>query len=86
MQQNPILQMLKSNNLINNLGQIKQMLNMVRTAQDPSALLKTMAQSNPQLQLVMSLIDQSGGDPKTAFYQAAKEQGVDPNEILNLLR
>ena len=45
-----------------------------------------MAQSNPQLQQVMQYIQENGGDAKTAFYNLAKQKGVDPNDILNQVR
>lgn len=59
---------------------------MVRGAQNPQAMLQSMVNQNPQMQQVMNLIRQSGGDPKNAFYALAKQKGIDPNQILNMLR
>lgn len=70
----------------NNLSQIKQMMNIVRSAQNPQAMLNQMIQTNPQMKQVMDLVNQSGGDPKTAFYQMAEAKGVDPEQILAMLR
>ena len=84
--QNPMLQALKSSPINNNLNQIKQMMNMVKSAGNPQAMLQSMAQSNPQMKQVLNFIGQSGGDPKTAFYKMAEEKGVDPEEILSMLR
>lgn len=70
----------------NNLDQIKQMMNYIRFSQNPRMALESMIQSNPQIQNVMNLVRQNGGDPKTAFYNLAKEKGIDPNEILKMLR
>lgn len=83
--QNPMLQALR-NNPTNNLSQIKSMMNMVRSAGNPQAMLQSMVQNNPQMKQVMDLVSQSGGDPKTAFYRMAEEKGVDPDEILSLLK
>ena len=70
----------------NNLDQIKRMMNFVRYSQNPRMALESMIQSNPQIQNVMDIVRQNGGDAKTAFYNLAKQKGVDPNDILNMLR
>ena len=82
--QNPILQALR--NQPTNLTQIKNMMNLVRSAGNPQAMLQSLIQSNPQMQQVMSLINQAGGDPKAAFYQLAQDKGIDPDQILAMLR
>ena len=81
-----MLQALKSSPVNNNLNQIKQMMNMVRSAGNPMAMLQNMAQTNPQLKQVMDVVNTSGGDPKAAFYKMAKEKGVNPEQILSMLR
>ena len=78
-----ILQQLARSNPM--LSQIKQMMGMVNGAQNPQAMLSQMMQSNPQMRQVMELVNQSGGDPRKAFYALAQQKGVDPNEILNML-
>lgn len=83
--QNPMLQALKSQPN-NNLSQIKSMLNMVRSAGNPQAMFQSMIQNNPQMRQVMDLINQSGGDPKAAFYKLAQEKGIDPQQILDMLK
>lgn len=62
------------------------MMNLIRSANNPQAMLQSMAQSNPQLKEVINLVNSLGGDPKTAFYKLAQEKGIDPEQILNLLR
>lgn len=49
-------------------------------------MLQSMVQNNPQMKQVMEIVNNSGGDPKTAFYRMAEEKGVDPEQILSLLR
>lgn len=83
--QNPMLQALK-NQPNNNLNQIKSMMNMIKSAGNPQAMLQALVQNNPQMRQVMTLINQSGGDPKTAFYKLAQEKGVDPQQILDMLK
>ena len=87
MKTNPILQAMQTRQTMpGNLGQIKQMMNMVQNAGNPQAMLMNMAQSNPQLKQVMDIVNNSGGDPKAAFYKMAQEKGVDPDSVLNMLR
>lgn len=80
---NPILQNL---NRPNNFGQIKQMMNLVKSARNPQMMLNQMMQSNPQMKQVMDIVKQNGGDAKKAFYQMAQQKGVNPDEVLNMLR
>ena len=68
------------------MGQIKQMMNTVRMAQNPQMALNQMTMNNPNLKQVMDYVNANGGDPKTAFYKLAKEKGVNPEEILSQLR
>ena len=81
----PILQALQGSNP-SGMAQIRRMMDMVRSAGNPQAMMSQLAKSNPQLRNVMDIVNQSGGDPKAAFYRLAQERGVDPNQILNMLR
>lgn len=69
-----------------NLGQIKQLMNVCKNANDPQAMLYSMMKQNPQMKSAMDLIQQSGGDPKTAFYKLAEQKGIDPQEVINALK
>lgn len=84
--QNPMLQALRGTPANSNLSQIKQMMNMVRSAGNPQAMLQSIAQNNPQMKQVMDIVNQSGGDPKAAFYRMAEEKGVNPDQVLSMLR
>lgn len=68
------------------LGQIKNMMNIVKSAGNPQAMLSQMMQSNPQIKQAMNIVSQYGGDPKQAFYALAQQKGVNPDEILNMLK
>ena len=69
-----------------NLGQIKNFMNMVQSSGNPQAMFQNLLASNPQIGKVMEIVNQYGGDPKAAFYALAKQKGVDPNQVLNLLK
>lgn len=62
------------------------MLNMIKGAQNPQSMIQSMAQQNPQMKQAMDFINQNGGDPKKAFYTMAEQHGIDPNEIMNMLK
>lgn len=61
-------------------------MGMVNASQNPQAVLNQLVTSNPQLKQVMDVINQYGGDPKQAFYSLAEKNGIDPNEILNMMK
>lgn len=82
---NPMLNQL-GRSLPSNLNQIKQMANMFKNAKNPQMLIQNMMMQNPQMKQVMDFINQNGGDAKSAFYKLADQRGVDPNEILNMLK
>ena len=83
MQMNPILQKMQ---MPNNLGRLRNMMNTVKSAGNPQAMLMNMAQSNPNIKQAMDFINQSGGDPQKAFYALAEQKGVNPEDILSQLR
>jgi hypothetical protein len=68
------------------MGQLKNMMQMMRGASNPQGMLQQMMQNNPQYQQAMQLVQQAGGDPKKAFYQMANQMGVNPDEIMGMLK
>ena len=61
-------------------------MSMLQGTRDPQAMLQAMAQNNPQLKQVMDIVQKHGGDPMTAFQAEARARGMDPNQIMNMLR
>ena len=55
-------------------------------ARNPQAAIAQMLQNNPNMQKVNQLIQQNGGNAQKAFYSLAKQMGVDPNQILNMIK
>lgn len=72
--------------LPNNIGQIKQMMNLFRGTNNPQQLLMNMAKQNPQIQNIMNIVQNTGKSPKDLFYQMAQQKGVNPDDILNALK
>ena len=72
-----------SNNQQNNIFGI---INTIKAAKNPNVMLKQLASQNPNVANAMNLINQNGGDPKRAFYSEAQRLGIDPNQILGMLK
>lgn len=70
----------------NSNGGLQQMINMVSRSNNPMQLMQTMAQSNPQLQSILNLIQTSQKSPKDLFFEMAQQRGVDPQQILRMLQ
>lgn len=60
----------------------QQMINAIKMAKNPQAMLQNM----PQYKQIMNYIQQNGGNAKEAFYNKAREMGVNPDEFLNQLK
>ena len=81
----PILQQLGKSNMMQMLQPVKQMMNMVRTAQNPQLMLNQLAMKNPLLKQAMDLTQQYGGDSMKALEETAKQMGIDPKEIIGMM-
>lgn len=79
MQKNPMLQILNQSKPSAN----NNMVSMIKNSPNPQVLLNNLLAQNPK---VAGLINQYGGDPKTAFYALAQQRGIDPNTILEMLK
>lgn len=81
-----MLAMLNQNQMVQNLQPIKQMFDMLRGAGNPQMMFNQMMSQNPQIKEVMDYVNANGGNAKEAFYKRAKEQGRNPDNVLNMLR
>lgn len=76
-------QIAQSNPMMQN---IRQMFGMIRNAQNPQAMMNQLVTGNPNMKQAMDIINQYSGDPKKAFYSLAEQKGIDPQEILNMMK
>ena len=86
MQTPAILQMLSGQSTplsqMPQIGQLRQMIGMIRNAGDPQALLtQMMQQRSPQLMQAIDYVKQHGGDPKAACESLAKEKGISLHDL-----
>lgn len=68
------------------MGQIKSMMNILQCAGNPEVALQSILATNPQLREYVQIINNNGGDYRKAFYDLAAQKGVNPEEILNLIK
>jgi hypothetical protein len=68
------------------IQQIKNMMNQLKMAQNPQMFLNQMFSNSPQLQMVLNLIKNNGGNPKQVFMNLASQAGIDPQTIINQLQ
>lgn len=76
---NPILNQMQIGKI--NPQQIKQIWNNLKSMNNPQMLLNQMANDNPQISALLKY-----NNAKDAFYGLAKEKGIDPDLILNMLK
>ena len=67
-------------------AQIKQMMNTVKMASNPQAMMNQLIMNNPRMKEAMAIVDKYGGDSMKALYGEAERVGVDPQEILDMLK
>ena len=63
---------------------LKNFIAMFKNSSNPQQLLNSIIKSNPQMQNMYSLIQNSGKSPKELFYSLSKQKGIDPQSIINL--
>ena len=59
------------------------MAQLVKSSTNPQMMIYNMLNQNPQ---TSQLINSFGGDPKTAFYNLAKQKGIDPNQFIDMIK
>lgn len=80
---NPIAQMLsntQSQNLASNISSFLKMMN------NPQSMMQQlMANKDPRMSQLMSMINQNGGDPQKLARQMLAQNGIDADQLINQL-
>ena len=71
------------NPILGNQPNLVQMISQFKN--NPQQLISQMFSNNPQFQQVNEWVKQYGS-PENAFRQKAQEMGLNPDEIINLLK
>ena len=80
---NPILEMLNGPKIPNNIIQTFKAL---QQSSNPNQFMENLIQTNPQVQQIVQMVQNSNMSPKDLFYSMAKQKGVDPEQILKQLQ
>jgi hypothetical protein len=78
----------QSNSTPDQLQTIKNLTNAIQnnSGLTPMSVLNMASQQNPQLAAVMKMVSGSNMTPKQLFSLVAQQRGVDPNQIVNILK
>ena len=66
--------------------QVKQLISAIKCSGNPQAMLNQLMQTNPAMKQVMEIVQQYGGDTNRAVCDIARKNGIDPQEIMDLLK
>lgn len=66
--------------------QVRQMIGMIKAAGNPQQMMAQMMQTNPAMRQVMDIVNQYGGDANKAFRAIAEQKGIDPQEIIDMMK
>lgn len=83
---NPMMQLLNGSKLGSIIAPIKNMMNTVQSAGNPTMMLQQMAGKNQNVKQALDIIQQHGGNAQAAFEATAKQYGASPEDIMNMLK
>ena len=78
-------QLNQTNQTVQNNG-IQKLIEMAKSGDNPQQLLNSLAGQNIQLNQVMQLVNSGKMTPKQIFMNMANQQGVNPNDIISMLK
>lgn len=73
-------------NSFGNLNSILGLFGVLKRSNNPEKAIQVMAETNPQVKKAMEYINANGGNAQSAFYKLAEQNGIDPNNILNMIK
>ena len=63
-----------------------QLYKMLKSSNNPQQLLMNLASQDPQVKQIIDILKMSNKSPQDLFLAAAKSQGANPDDILNMLK
>ena len=70
--------------LAQGMQHLKNIVQMLNSAKNPEAVLQQISQKNPAIKQVMDMC--KGKNPQQVFYEICQQKGVNPQEIINMLK
>lgn len=72
--------------LPNNNSNFKNFISAFKNNSNPQQFLLNYIKNNPQAQNIYKLLQNSNKSPKELFYELASQKGINPDDILNMLK
>lgn len=70
--------------MLQSIQQIKGLMNQMKSIQNPNLAIQQMAEQNPQMKQILQMCQ--GQNPKDVFYAMCQQQGIDPEQVIKLLK
>ena len=83
---NSLYNQLNQTNQLSQNNVIQKIIQMAKSGNNPQQLLNSLAGQNTQLNQVMQLVNSGKMTPKQIFMNMANQQGVNPNDIISMLK
>lgn len=69
-----------------NMNKSPNIMQMLMSGMNPNMIMQNVLKSNPQAQVVLNQMQQSGMNPQQYVQQLARQNNIDLNPMLNMLR
>lgn len=86
---NNLYQQLNPQNQVSQLSQnsqIQGIIQMAKSGGNPMQMIQSIAGQNPQMQNMMNILNSGKMSPKQLFMNMANQRGINPNDIINMLK
>ena len=70
----------------NNNNNIKQLIGLFKNSNNPQQLFFHLMQNNPRIKNIYSMLQNSNKSPKELFYSLAQQKGINPEDVLQMLK
>ena len=81
---NPLMGMLGGGSPMNAMGGLAQMMGMLKNSGNPAAMIQSMAQSDPAIKKAMDMCQRK--NPQQVFMEQCQANGVNPQQILGMMK
>lgn len=81
---NPLMGILGGSSPMNAMNGLPQIMGMLKNSGNPAAMIQNMAQSDPAIKKAMDMCQ--GKNPQQVFMEQCQAGGVNPQQILGMIR
>ena len=71
---------------LSNSGNIQQLISAFKHSANPQQFISNLAKNNKNFSSLVSSMQNSNQTPKDLFYQLARQKGIDPDQIIKMIR